>query len=147
MQQAWDMRGSNKAYARRTFCNHVCSLCLCNVQAASQVFTLLANCFPSLHCTYKLLTESSPYIQTSSRVFTLRSNCFLSLPWRSNTSMPKCVRNIMKTDGFPTLRPPDACKSNDNQRFFNNSAPNCFRNTMKTNGFLTLRHAIASETQ
>ena len=130
IQQAWDMRGSNKAYARRTFCNHVCSLCLCNVQAASQVFTLLANCFPSLHCTYKLLTESSPYIQTSSHVFTLRTNCFFSLAWFSNTSAPNCFRNAMKTNGFPTLRPPGACKSNENQQLFNTSAPNCLQVTL-----------------
>ena len=80
------MRGSNEAYARRTLCNHFCSLYLCHVQAASQVFTLLTNCFPSLHCTYKLLTRVFILRTNSSQVFTLRMNCFSESSLRIQTA-------------------------------------------------------------
>ena len=49
----------------------------------------------------------------------------------------------MKTSGFPSLRPPSARKSNENQQFFNTSGPECFKRARKNNGFphLTARSA------
>ena len=150
------MRGSNKAYARRTFCNHVCGSCLCNVQAASQIFTLRTNCFLSLHITYKLLPKSPLHVQTASQVFTLHKNCLQSphltyklSPWFSNSSAPgsftwqqelmivqrrgpRKLQKARKINGLPILWPWSVSKSKKNTRFSNTLGLGCLKKQGKT---------------
>ena len=61
------------------------------------------SCLRDLHFTYKLLPESSLYVQTASQVFTSRTNCFTSLHF-THKLLPKPSLYIRTASQVFTLR-------------------------------------------